>query len=82
MNLEENRTEIIEERLTVKYNIDVWVEARARNSSCTSLRWSGVLEHAGTDDSYVDADHFSFCYLNHFCLMTLGILPFYSVVLL
>ncbi|XP_017268887.1 interleukin-12 receptor subunit beta-1 isoform X2 [Kryptolebias marmoratus] len=43
MNLKKNRTEIIEEKLTVGYKIDFWVDARAGNSSCTSPRRSGVL---------------------------------------
>ncbi|XP_037554060.1 uncharacterized protein il12rb1 [Nematolebias whitei] len=43
VNLKENRTEIIEEKLTVGYEVDFWVEAHVGNSSCTSLTSSGVL---------------------------------------
>lgn len=47
VNLKENHTEIIEEKLTVGYEVDFWVEAHVGNSSCTSLASSGILVRSG-----------------------------------
>ncbi|KAM4575223.1 interleukin-12 receptor subunit beta-2 [Fundulus diaphanus] len=44
-NNKENHIQLSEERLIVGFKVDIWVEAHAGNSTCTSPKRSGILEH-------------------------------------
>lgn len=47
-DIKENHIELGEERLIVTLRVDMWVEARAGKSICTSPIRSGILQHTGT----------------------------------
>ncbi|XP_054911595.1 interleukin-12 receptor subunit beta-1 [Poeciliopsis prolifica] len=44
-DIKKNHIELGEERLIVTLRVNMWVEARAGKSICTSPVWSGILQH-------------------------------------
>ena len=54
-NIDKNYHKIIEEELIVGSYVDIWVEAHAGKSSCTSPRTSRILKDTGDGHCYIQA---------------------------